>query len=252
MSSHTIVGRATDYRDPGSLSSRFRSRRDARFLGPLIAELERTLGRPVRILDVGGRVETWTNNDVVESAAVERIVVTNFGEKPASSDHPKIASQSGVDARAMEFADGQFDLVFSNSVIEHIPGRAGQRRMVEECRRVARCLYIQTPNRWFPIDPHHPFPGFQFLPLRAKVFLLQRLPIDRIGRIRKRGAAEWSARQVELLSARQFRGLFPTGARVRIERERLLLLSKSLIAIIPPAESNPDGPGRKPAKSDRE
>jgi SAM-dependent methyltransferase len=235
VSSHTIVGRLTDYRDPGSLSSHFRSRRDTRFLRPLIAELEQTLGRPVRILDVGGRVETWINNAVADSAAVERVLVTNHDEKLLPPGHPKIDSQTGVDARAMEFADAHFDLAFSNSVIEHVPGRDGKRQMVEECLRVARCLYIQTPNRWFPIDPHHPFPGFQFLPLRAKVFLLQRLPIDRIGRIRTRGGAEWSARQVELLSARQLRELFPAGARVRIARERFLLLSKSLIAIIPPS-----------------
>lgn len=235
MAGHALVRRATDYRDPRSLSSRFRARRDNRFLKPLIADLRQAIDRPIRVLDVGGRVETWINNGIAEWEAVERILVTNFFEELAATDHPKIACQAGVDARGMEFADAQFDLAFSNSVIEHIPGRDGQRQMVEECLRVARCLYIQTPNRWFPIDPHHPFPGFHFLPLEAKIFLLRTLPIDRVGRIPERGDAEWSARQVELLSARRFRELFPPGAPVLIARERLFLLSKSLIAVVPPS-----------------
>ena len=60
-----------------------------------------------------------------------------------------------ADGRELPFADAEFDLCFSNAVVEHVAGgRAGQRRFVEEICRVARRVFVTTPNRWFPVDPH--------------------------------------------------------------------------------------------------
>jgi Methyltransferase domain len=47
------------------------------------------------------------------------------------------------------------------------PLRKLQRRM-----RVAKRYFVQTPNRYFPIEPHFLFSGFQFLPLPVKRWLL--------------------------------------------------------------------------------
>src|SRR5947207_9472258 len=60
-----------------------------------------------------------------------------------------------ADGRRLPFGDGQFDIAFSNAVVEHVGGgRDGQRAFVGELCRVARRVFVTTPNRWFPPDPH--------------------------------------------------------------------------------------------------
>jgi hypothetical protein len=70
-----------------------------------------------------------------------------------------------ADGRELPFEDGAFDLGFSNAVVEHIAGgREGQRRFVGELCRVARQVFVTTPNRWFPVDPHTLLPFAHWLP----------------------------------------------------------------------------------------
>jgi len=70
-----------------------------------------------------------------------------------------------ADGRELPFADGAFDLGFSNAVIEHVNGgRDGQRRFIAELCRVAGHVFVTTPNRWFPVDPHSLLPFVHWLP----------------------------------------------------------------------------------------
>src|SRR6185312_399551 len=70
-----------------------------------------------------------------------------------------------ADGRDLPFADGAFDLGFSNAVIEHVAGgRHGQRRFLAELCRVARRVFVTTPNRLFPVDPHSLLPLVHWLP----------------------------------------------------------------------------------------
>jgi hypothetical protein len=70
-----------------------------------------------------------------------------------------------ADGRELPFEDRAFDLGFSNAVVEHVAGgREGQRRFVGELCRVARKVFVTTPNRWFPIDPHTLLPFVHWLP----------------------------------------------------------------------------------------
>lgn len=61
------------------------------------------------------------------------------------------------DVTAMDFDDDSFDIVISHQVLEHVPSDEDQIKAVEEMWRVLApggFLFIQTPNRWFPIDSH--------------------------------------------------------------------------------------------------
>lgn len=70
-----------------------------------------------------------------------------------------------ADGRDLPFADGAFDIGFSNAVIEHVAGgREGQRRFIGELCRVASRVFVTTPNRWFPLDPHTLLPLAHWLP----------------------------------------------------------------------------------------
>ncbi len=81
----------------------------------------------------------------------------------SGSSYPSARYVQG-DALELPFADGEFDVVFSNAVIEHVGGREQQRRFVEEALRVARRAFITTPNRWFPVEVHTLLPLVHWLP----------------------------------------------------------------------------------------
>jgi SAM-dependent methyltransferase len=78
-----------------------------------------------------------------------------------------------ADGRALPFADGEFDLGFSNAVVEHVAGgREGQRRFVHELCRVARRVFVTTPNRWFPLEVHTLLPFVHWLPAPVRERLI--------------------------------------------------------------------------------
>ena len=59
---------------------------------------------------------------------------------------------------SLPFSDGQFDVVFSNAVLEHVGGAEDRRRILNEVSRVGRNAFIAVPNRWFPIEHHTVLP----------------------------------------------------------------------------------------------
>jgi hypothetical protein len=69
-----------------------------------------------------------------------------------------------ADGRDLPFADGEFDVAFSNAVVEHVGGRTDQERFVLELCRVAKRVFVTTPNRLFPLDPHTLLPVVHWLP----------------------------------------------------------------------------------------
>jgi ubiquinone/menaquinone biosynthesis C-methylase UbiE len=70
-----------------------------------------------------------------------------------------------ADALNLPFANDAFDYVHSSAVLEHVGSSANQRRMIDECLRVARKgICLTTPNRWFPIEFHTQLPLVHWLP----------------------------------------------------------------------------------------
>ncbi len=106
-----------------------------------------------------------------------------------------------ADALELPFADAEFDVVFSNAVIEHVGRREQQRRFVEESLRVARRAFITTPNRWFPVEVHTLLPLVHWLPdsLSHRAYDVARKP--------------WAKNNC-LLGPGALRDLFPPEARI--------------------------------------
>jgi SAM-dependent methyltransferase len=102
-----------------------------------------------------------------------------------------------ADGRELPFRDGEFDVAFSNAVVEHVAGgRAGQRQFVHELCRVARRVFVTTPNRWFPIEVHTLLPFVHWLPPGPRDRLL---PFDDV---------------LDPLTAKELAALFPYSVRV--------------------------------------
>jgi SAM-dependent methyltransferase len=114
--------------------------------------------------------------------------------------YPAIPYVQG-DACSLPFADGAFDIVFANAVIEHVGGPERQRRLVAEALRVGRRVFVTTPNRWFPLELHTRLPLVHWLPAGAA------------GRAYDLAGKSW-ARENHLLGSGELRGLFPRPVRV--------------------------------------
>jgi SAM-dependent methyltransferase len=149
------------------------------------------------------------------AAAEPALAVTGVDRDPRPG-YPG-ASFVQADATDLPFADGEFDIAYSNSVIEHLPLHARE-AYAREMARVGRRWFVQTPNRGFPIEPHALLPLVHWLPRRA-------------GRALWRlGVSGDPYDEVHLLGARELRRLFPDAV---IVRERAGPLTKSLVAVGP-------------------
>lgn len=193
----------------GSISSRMRRRRFRWF-----ERLTALLPRPLRIIDVGGRNEFWERHDWAGRRDV-RITLVNIVDQPRR--HENIEPRVGDATDLSVFADDSFDIAFSNSVIEHLENRPRQIAMAREMRRVARAFWVQTPNFWFPIEPHFLFPAWQWMPRMLRAELLHRLPVGGQPRCPDRRRAMQRVAAIRLLSRRQLQAMFP-GAAIVPER----------------------------------
>src|SRR3989338_3623894 len=183
--------------------------------------LAQKLPRPVRILDVGGTQVFWQTMQFHTEPGVH---ITILNQTPVKVTHQSFDSDTG-DARDLSrFKDESFDIVFSNSVIEHVGSFEDQKRMADEVRRVGRHYFIQTPNRYFPIEPHFVFPFFQFLPLTVRIRLVRRWRLGWHPRFTDDDEAREAVSSIRLLTLKEMKTLFP-GA--RIYKERFWGLTKS-------------------------
>jgi len=200
-----------------SLSGRFRRRRMERFASEFGITAE------TRVLDIGGTPEYWNILRVRP-----RVTLLNT---PRAAEEVGGGTWVAADWRALPFRDRSFDVVFSNSVIEHVGDAESQRSFATEVARVGRCYWVQTPNRWFPVEQHLLTPFVHWLPKGMQQAIVPRLTvwsaITRVTPDRRRFYLEHYLADVRLLSARELQSLVP-GARVI--RERFLGWTKSLIA----------------------
>jgi SAM-dependent methyltransferase len=205
--------------DPASLAVKLRRRRFEFFL-----QLLETVPGQIRVLDVGGTPDFWrTMPDSGRDRL--RITLVNLVREPGEgSDMESVVG----DARDLSmFGDADFDVVFSNSVIEHLGSFAAQMRMANEVRRVGKRYFIQTPNRFFPLEPHFLVPGFQFFPLGLRAWMVSRFDVGWYRRIPDIHQARAEVESVRLLSRADLRGLFPEA---HIYEERFAGIVKSFVA----------------------
>lgn len=199
------------------ISAHFRRRRMHRFAAEL------GIGPETRILDIGGTPDYW-------NLLPHRPRVTLLNTPRARGDVGDTAWVAG-DGRQLPFRDAAFDVVFSNSVIEHVGDAASQKRFADEVQRVGRRYWVQTPNRWFPVEQHLLTPFIHWLPKRWQRAIVPRANLWSLlvptTPDRKHFYIEHYLSEVRLLSASEVRALFP-GA--RIIRERFCWLTKSFVA----------------------
>jgi hypothetical protein len=209
----TLLRAADDSRDT-SISHRLRSRRFEQF------DAFADHGTGLRILDVGGTLAYWEQRGWAGRPDVH-LTLVNLTSEPQRYEN--VTALAG-DARALPFEDRSFDIAFSNSVIEHVGDRGDQQQMADEIRRVADRYWVQTPNYWFPIEPHYLVPGWQWLPSSVRVAILRRRNVGQRGRTPDPVEARLLVDHTLLLTGRRLQRMFPDG---RLQAERIGGLVKS-------------------------
>jgi hypothetical protein len=203
--------------------SRFREQRFKTHVQPIIDTLIRQQGA-CRILDLGGDADYWQFD--IPTTGVE-ICILNIEAKGDPPD-PRFHFVQG-DARDVEqFADLSFDFVHSNSLIEHVGRWDDMKRVAAEIRRLAPRYYVQTPNFWFPLDPHSNAPLMHWLPQPLQRRMVSSKPRGFYAQATSLDHAMQIIEGTSMLDRSQFAGLFPDA---RILTETVCFLPKSLIAI---------------------
>lgn len=189
----------------------------------LFADFVAAMPCPVNILDVGGSARYWQSfgTDLLPSC---RVTLLNLGIPKTRDERFSYLAGDGCDMAGI--ADNAYDVVFSNSVIEHVETWRNQQRMAAEIQRVGVHHFVQTPNYWFPIEPHFLWPGLQWLPMAVRLRF-----INTFGSLRQplsRSVALGRCRDIRLLTPSEMNSLFPNS---KIVHERVAGLSKSVMAI---------------------
>ena len=216
-----------DYDNPRSLGSRLRAKR----MIPLIDLMSRVYEKKgsVNVLDVGGRHTYWMA--LPEGFLRDKKVTVTILNLPSDlqGDNDSIFKHVVGDACKMpEFGNNQFDIVHSNSVIEHVGNWASIKEFAGEVRRVAPNLFVQTPYFWFPIEPHFIKLAHHWLPKPLRMSMWLRF---KMGQREMANSIDEAMTRLDdepyLLDMRMFRFLFPDCC---IIRERFFLLTKSMVA----------------------
>ena len=189
----------------------------------------------MRVVDLGGEAQTW-----LEAPVRPREVVLLNIPWMARAQQQRLDEDGETAVRAVggdachpppELTNESFDLVFSNSVIEHVGGHQRRAAFAQAVHALADHHWVQTPNRYFPIEPHWLFPGFQFLPARARAEVQRRWPVGHFAPLRGKQDDRDVMRdvlEVELVSKAEMRWYFPGSELVP---EKAGPLTKSWIAV---------------------
>lgn len=178
------------------------------------------------VLDLGGTPEYWRLLASDFDWARVKLTIVNLREAP--SDGPFADVQVG-DARSLpQFSDQSFDVVHSNSVIEHVGRWEDMQSMAREVRRLGRRYFVQTPYFWFPLEPHARTPFLHWLPESMRYRLVMARKCGFWEKASSVGEAMTTVQSAVMLDKAQFRFLFPEAS---IVTEYAYGMPKSLMAI---------------------
>jgi hypothetical protein len=218
------------YKDRKSIEFSFRAKRFAHIQKLIEAALaEKPEGEKVEILDLGGSEKYWLIGEAFIEANRDRLHFTLINpEKQEEKDTETFTFLVGDATDPALFAGRTFDVVHSNSVIEHVGDWTAITRFAENTRRLGKRYYMQTPNYWFPYEPHFRFIGFQWLPVPARIWLMTKMRLGFFPRQETADEARFHVESIRLLTTGQVRKLFPDA---QIEFEKIVGLAKSILAI---------------------
>lgn len=179
-----------------------------------------------KVVDIGGAPNTWLAESRYNAVFSVTLVNLQFSDRCLLANDRFIAVEG--DATQLPFADTNFDIAFSNSVIEHMTTWERQQAFALEARRVAKKLWIQTPARSFPVEPHLLTPFFQYFPRSLQTRMVRHFTLWGLLTKPDKAEVEEMLRDIRLLTYQEMKRLFPD---CHIIKERVLGITKSYVAV---------------------
>lgn len=214
----SITNFVADPNSPNSLSAWARGRRWEEFQRrfPEIDEMS--------VLDLGGTSSYWASAPVRPGSLT---LLNLFPQEPPWPEDARAIVGSACE-RSPQLAGETFDLVVCNSVIGSVGGHEMRRRLAEVVLESGRHHWVQTPDRYFPIDPFFLFPYFALLPYRGRLAVSRHWPFGQ-RQAETPDAAHEHVLTIEYLTAGELGHYFPGS---EIWRERFAGFTKSLVAVV--------------------
>jgi hypothetical protein len=190
---------------------------------------------PVRLIDLGGTIKFWENWGLAKKPLLDVTVVNSHELDKCHQDDPITLPnihRLRADVLTLSAADfARFDVIFSNSLIEHLPGRHLQQRLARAIIDSKRPYFMQTPNKRSPVDPHFPRPYVPFFAAYPRSLQARLLSWSALGS--GSAAPSYQAALERLsnyypLTKRDIRNLFPQA---QVVMERPLGVPMSIIAM---------------------
>jgi hypothetical protein len=222
--------RITNYESENSIAFRLRVKR-AKRIKSLISECYNEY-KQVTIIDIGGTKTYW--NIIPREFLLEHNVQITIVNLPSSSSLPDddeiFSFCEGNGCNLSEFKDHSFHIAHSNSVIEHVGIWKDKINFSKEIQRVAERYYLQTPNYWFPIEPHFMTLFFHWLPKKIRINLLLHFSLGNYQKAKTYNEARINIERCELLTKKELRHLYPSP-QDKYYREKWVGFVKSLIIV---------------------
>jgi len=198
-----------------SLGNKFRKKRFSFFLKKFDS-----LNKPITLLDIGGKINFWENRGL---AGNNDYIITIINIEKEKSNYSNINCLIGDATNLNQFNNKSFDIVHSNSVIEHLYNFENQKKMASEIMRVGKKYIVQTPNKYFFLEPHYLLPFFNIVPEKLKYLILTKTKLSRLKKWDKNFAKQY-IKEIRLLSEKEMKTLFPKS---KIYFEKFLGMNKS-------------------------
>jgi len=176
-----------------------------------------------KILDIGGGMLNW-----VFINEKPQVTILNLNV-PSNFEH-RSGNLLWIKGNALDIPcqDKSFDIAYANSVIEHLSSFENQKIFAREISRISENIYVQTPNRYFFIEPHLVTPFTHYLPKRLQRYLLRNFTVWGIVSRPSQEDIIRFLKEVRLLTYSELKILFPD---CEIIKERFCFLTKSFIVV---------------------
>ena len=180
------------------------------------------------ILDIGTTPSLDEEQNIILTKTINNNNITclsNQDCKKLSKKYNNIKEFIIGDATKINFQNNSFDIVHSNATIEHVGSYQNQISLIRETFRVSKkYVFIQTPNRFYPIDFHTTLPLIHWLPKNIHRKILKFLGLNFYA----------SEENLNLLSENDLKNICDelNLKKFKIIRHKLLFLTSNLILII--------------------
>jgi hypothetical protein len=218
---------STNYNNQKSMVFKLRAKR----IAPLLEMIEEVFKENgiVNVVDIGGTESYWgiIADPFFDKFNINITIVNLPGiQKSRDLERFRFIEADGCDLSYIE--DESFHIAHSNSVIEHVGDWKRMTSFAMELSRVAPKYFVQTPNYWFPMEPHCMMPFFHWLPKPIRLWLVLHFQMGHWKKAETIDEAMLTVESVHLLTKKMFRELFKDA---QILTERAFWFPKSLVAL---------------------